>query len=96
MIRLGAHYVAYQREECGLLASEANNDTLAKGAIINFIDAMEWLDEFQPPTRQKLLYHLFPPKSSQDDDEWGKETKNLVKNYAVERRIPTGKKNGKY
>ena len=71
--------MAHQRKECGLLASEANNDTLAKGAVINFIDAMEWLDEFQPPTRQKLLYNLFPPKSSQDDDNWAKETKNLVK-----------------
>lgn len=69
MIRLGGHYVSHQREECGLLASAANNDTLAKGAIINFIDAIGWLDEFQPPIHQKLLHHLFPSESTWNDDK---------------------------
>ena len=91
MILLGAHYVSHQREKCRLLASETNNDTLAKGTVINFIDAVGWLDEFQPPIHQKLLYHLFPPKSSQNDDEWAKETKNFVKKLCSGTKDTNGK-----
>ena len=82
MITLGGYFVDHQREECELFAATANNDALAKGAVINFIKCIGWLDEFQPFVLRKPLRFVFPQKEA-TTKEWIKNTVTKVEKICV-------------
>ena len=82
MITLGGYFVDHQREECELFAATANNDALAKGAVINFIKCIGWLDEFQPFVLRKPLRFVFPQKEA-TTKEWIKNTVTKVQKICV-------------
>ena len=77
MIDLGTFYVQHQREECELFAATANDDTLAKGAIINFIASIGWLDKFQPQVLEKPLHNIFPQKKRRKLSHMGKKSNGI-------------------
>ena len=91
MIELGTFYVEHQREECELFAATANNDTLSKGAVINFIASIGWLDKFQPQVLEKPLHIIFPQKIGENYLKWQDRVTEFVKNLCEGNKDKDGK-----